>query len=80
MAHHQDFPKLTPQKIRLSPRRAAEKNPYAAAVRDGVVIEANMKRQNVDWIFCYTYNGLIPHRKLMSSIERFYTNVLPRFA
>ena len=38
------------------------------------------KRQNVDWIFCYTYNGLIPHRKLMSSIERFYTNVLPRFA
>ena len=28
-------------------------------VRRGV--EANMKRQNVDWVFCYTYNSLVPH-------------------
>jgi hypothetical protein len=38
-----------------------------------------MKRQNVDWVFCYTYNSLIPHPKLMKSIERFYTEVMPRF-
>jgi hypothetical protein len=43
-------------------------------------VEANMKRQNVDWVFCYTYNSLIPHAKLMKSIERFYTEVMPRFA
>ena len=34
----------------------------------------------VDWVFCYTYNALIPHAKLMKSIERFYTEVMPRFA
>ena len=39
-----------------------------------------MKRQNVDWIFCYTYNALIPHPVLMRSIERFWTEVMPRFA
>ena len=43
-------------------------------------IEANLKRQQVDWIFCYTYNALIPHATLMTSIERFWTKVMPRFA
>ena len=39
-----------------------------------------MKRQQVDWIFCYTYNALIPHATLLKSIERFHTEVMPRFA
>jgi len=43
-------------------------------------VEANTRRQPVDWIFCYTYNGLIPHPVLMRSIERFWTEVMPRFA
>jgi hypothetical protein len=43
-------------------------------------LEANMKRQAVDWVFCYTYNGLIPHAKLMKSIEAYTTQVMPRFA
>jgi hypothetical protein len=43
-------------------------------------IEANLKRQQVDWLFCYTYNALIPHPTLMRSIERFATEIMPRFA
>ena len=43
-------------------------------------IEANMKRQDVQWVFCYTYNGLVPHPILMKSIEQFWTKVMPRFA
>ena len=37
------------------------------------------KRQPVDWVFCYTYNGLVPHPVLMKSIEKFWTKVMPRF-
>jgi alkanesulfonate monooxygenase SsuD/methylene tetrahydromethanopterin reductase-like flavin-dependent oxidoreductase (luciferase family) len=43
-------------------------------------LEANMRRQQVDWLFCYTYNALVPHALLMKSIERFWTQVMPRFA
>src|ERR1700739_1874242 len=42
-------------------------------------LEANMKRQPVDWLFCYTYNALIPHSKLMKSTEVLWTKVLPKF-
>jgi alkanesulfonate monooxygenase SsuD/methylene tetrahydromethanopterin reductase-like flavin-dependent oxidoreductase (luciferase family) len=34
----------------------------------------------VDWLFCYTYNSLVPHKVLMKSIERFWTQVMPRVA
>ena len=37
-------------------------------------------RLPVDWLFCYTYNSLVPHPVLMRSIERFWTEVLPRVA
>jgi alkanesulfonate monooxygenase SsuD/methylene tetrahydromethanopterin reductase-like flavin-dependent oxidoreductase (luciferase family) len=37
-------------------------------------------RLPVRWLFAWTYNGLIPHAKLMRSIELFATRVLPRFA
>lgn len=42
-------------------------------------LEANMKRQPVDWLFCYTYNALVPHNKLMKSTEALWTKVLPKF-
>jgi len=32
----------------------------------------------IDWLFCYTYNSLVPHAVLMKSIERFWTQVMPR--
>ena len=34
----------------------------------------------VRWLFAWTYNGLIPHDKIMRSLELFATKVLPRFA
>jgi hypothetical protein len=35
--------------------------------------------QPVDWLFCYTYNALVPHAKLMKSTEALWTKVLPKF-
>jgi alkanesulfonate monooxygenase SsuD/methylene tetrahydromethanopterin reductase-like flavin-dependent oxidoreductase (luciferase family) len=43
-------------------------------------LEAIKRRLPVDWLFCYTYNGLVPHPVLMRSIERFWTEVVPRLA
>jgi hypothetical protein len=43
-------------------------------------LERNMRRQPVDWLFCYTYNALVPHDVLMKSIEALWTKVMPRFA
>jgi alkanesulfonate monooxygenase SsuD/methylene tetrahydromethanopterin reductase-like flavin-dependent oxidoreductase (luciferase family) len=42
-------------------------------------METQQKRQPVDWVFCYTYNSLVPHPVLMKSIEKFWTKVMPRF-
>jgi alkanesulfonate monooxygenase SsuD/methylene tetrahydromethanopterin reductase-like flavin-dependent oxidoreductase (luciferase family) len=42
-------------------------------------METQQKRQPVDWVFCYTYNSLVPHPILMKSIEKFWTKVMPRF-
>ncbi|MGB2693696.1 MAG: LLM class flavin-dependent oxidoreductase, partial [Dehalococcoidia bacterium] len=33
----------------------------------------------IRWLFAWTYNGLVPHNKLMRSLELFATKVLPRF-
>jgi alkanesulfonate monooxygenase SsuD/methylene tetrahydromethanopterin reductase-like flavin-dependent oxidoreductase (luciferase family) len=41
-------------------------------------LERIKKRLPVDWLFCYTYNSLVPHAVLMKSIERFWTEVVPR--
>jgi alkanesulfonate monooxygenase SsuD/methylene tetrahydromethanopterin reductase-like flavin-dependent oxidoreductase (luciferase family) len=43
-------------------------------------LEQLTARLPLRWLFAWTYNGLVPHAKLMSSIERFATQVLPRFA
>ena len=39
-----------------------------------------MERLPARWLLARTYKDLIPHAKLMGSIERFATRVLPRFS
>jgi alkanesulfonate monooxygenase SsuD/methylene tetrahydromethanopterin reductase-like flavin-dependent oxidoreductase (luciferase family) len=41
-------------------------------------LERLSARLPVRWLFAWTYNGLIPHERLMRSIELFATRVLPR--
>ncbi len=41
-------------------------------------LERLLARLPAQWIFAWTYNGLIPHATLLSSIEAFYSKVLPR--
>jgi alkanesulfonate monooxygenase SsuD/methylene tetrahydromethanopterin reductase-like flavin-dependent oxidoreductase (luciferase family) len=41
-------------------------------------LEALKKKVPVNWIFGWTHNMLVPHAKLMKSIELFKTKVLPR--
>ena len=43
-------------------------------------LEALKRKLPVDWLFAWTHNTLVPHAKLMRSIELFYTKVLPRAA
>jgi alkanesulfonate monooxygenase SsuD/methylene tetrahydromethanopterin reductase-like flavin-dependent oxidoreductase (luciferase family) len=43
-------------------------------------LEQIKRRLPVDWIFCYTYNSLVPHPILMKSIDRFWREVMPRVA
>jgi alkanesulfonate monooxygenase SsuD/methylene tetrahydromethanopterin reductase-like flavin-dependent oxidoreductase (luciferase family) len=41
-------------------------------------LEAMLKRLPVEWIFAWTFNGLVPHAALLRSIERWQTQVLPK--
>jgi alkanesulfonate monooxygenase SsuD/methylene tetrahydromethanopterin reductase-like flavin-dependent oxidoreductase (luciferase family) len=43
-------------------------------------LERLLERLPARWLFAWTYNGLVPHRKLVGSIEAFATKVLPRVA
>ena len=43
-------------------------------------LERLCERLPAQWLFAWTYNGLIPHEVLMRSIETFYTKVRPRVA
>jgi alkanesulfonate monooxygenase SsuD/methylene tetrahydromethanopterin reductase-like flavin-dependent oxidoreductase (luciferase family) len=43
-------------------------------------LEKIKRRLPVEWLFCYTYNSLVPHAILMTSIEKFWTQVMPRVA
>jgi alkanesulfonate monooxygenase SsuD/methylene tetrahydromethanopterin reductase-like flavin-dependent oxidoreductase (luciferase family) len=43
-------------------------------------LERIRRRLPLDWLFCYTYISLVPHAVLLKSIERFWTEVLPRVA
>ena len=59
----------------LDTTEGVEPRPSALDVRS---LEALRKKLPVNWIFGWTHNTLVPHAKLMRSIERFYTEVLPR--
>jgi alkanesulfonate monooxygenase SsuD/methylene tetrahydromethanopterin reductase-like flavin-dependent oxidoreductase (luciferase family) len=41
-------------------------------------LERLCARLPVRWLFAWSYNGLVPHDRLMYSIEQFATTVLPR--
>jgi alkanesulfonate monooxygenase SsuD/methylene tetrahydromethanopterin reductase-like flavin-dependent oxidoreductase (luciferase family) len=41
-------------------------------------LERLVARLPLNWLFAWTYNGLVPHAALLRSIERFWTDVLPR--
>jgi alkanesulfonate monooxygenase SsuD/methylene tetrahydromethanopterin reductase-like flavin-dependent oxidoreductase (luciferase family) len=43
-------------------------------------LETLLQRLPAQWIFAWNYIQLIPHAKLMKSIEQFWTKVMPRFA
>ena len=43
-------------------------------------LESMPKRLPVRWMFAWMYNGLVPHDRLMKTIELFSTKVLPRVA
>ncbi|MDX1384862.1 MAG: hypothetical protein R3190_14515, partial [Thermoanaerobaculia bacterium] len=43
-------------------------------------LEALCERLPVSWLFAWMYNGLAPHGILMDTIERFWTQVMPRVA
>jgi alkanesulfonate monooxygenase SsuD/methylene tetrahydromethanopterin reductase-like flavin-dependent oxidoreductase (luciferase family) len=42
-------------------------------------LEKLLARLPVRWLFAWIYNGLIPHARLLRSLERFASEVLPRF-
>jgi len=41
-------------------------------------LEHLLERSPVRWVFCWEWNGLVPHDALVRSIESFATDVLPR--
>lgn len=43
-------------------------------------LEMLRRRLPIDWLYCYTYASLIPHGILMNTIEKLWTEVLPRVA
>jgi alkanesulfonate monooxygenase SsuD/methylene tetrahydromethanopterin reductase-like flavin-dependent oxidoreductase (luciferase family) len=40
--------------------------------------EAMLKRLPVEWIFCWTFNGLVPNAAILRTLERWQTQVLPK--
>jgi hypothetical protein len=43
-------------------------------------VESFMKRLPARWIFAWMYNGLLPHDRLMKTLDLFWTKVMPRVA
>jgi alkanesulfonate monooxygenase SsuD/methylene tetrahydromethanopterin reductase-like flavin-dependent oxidoreductase (luciferase family) len=65
-----------------SPEEAIELGYALVGTVDTVTkcLEKIRRRVPIDWIFCYTYNSLVPHPVLMRSLERFWTEIMPRVA
>jgi hypothetical protein len=74
---------LDPQTGEAPSPEAAIANGYAlVGTLDSVTrsLEALRRKLPCNWIFGWTHNTLVPHGKLMRSIELFYTQVLPRLS
>ena len=68
--------------VPATPEESIEKGYALVGSVDTVTraLERLRRRLSLEWIFCYTYNSLVPHAILMKSIDRFWTEVMPRVA
>ena len=68
--------------VPATPEESIEKGYALVGTVDTVTraLERLRRRLSLEWIFCYTYNSLVPHAILMKSIDRFWTEVMPRVA
>ena len=66
----------------LSPPELQERGLILVGTPDSVSkqMESMLAKTPVRWLFAWTYNGLMPHDKIMRSLELFSTKVLPRFS
>lgn len=66
----------------ISPQQMMEQGLLLVGSVDTVTrqMEAMLRHTPVTRLFAWQYNGLVPHDKLMRSIELFQTKVLPRVA
>ena len=64
------------------PEESIEKGYALVGTVDTVTrtLEKLRRRLPIECVFCYTYNSLVPHDVLMKTIERFWTEVMPRVA
>ena len=66
---------------RLTPQEMVERGMLLVGSVDTVArsMERLFADTPVQWLFAWTYNGLIPHATIMRSIDLFARKVLPRF-
>jgi alkanesulfonate monooxygenase SsuD/methylene tetrahydromethanopterin reductase-like flavin-dependent oxidoreductase (luciferase family) len=64
----------------LTPPELQERGLILVGSPDSVTrqVETMLKGSPVRWLFAWTYNGLMPHDKILRSLELFSTKVLPR--
>ncbi len=67
---------------RLTPQEMMEQGLLLVGSVDTVTrqMERMLAATPVQWLFAWQYNGLVPHAKIMRSLELFQTKVMPRFA
>ncbi|MHB8574037.1 MAG: LLM class flavin-dependent oxidoreductase [Dehalococcoidia bacterium] len=64
----------------LTPQEMMEQGLLLVGSVDTVTrqLERMLAQTPVDWLFAWQYNGLVPHGKIMRSLELFQTKVMPR--
>ena len=70
------------REVPLTPQEMLDRSLILAGTPDSVSrqLERLLQQTPVRWLFAWTYNGLVPHDKIMRSLEPLATKVLPRFA
>ena len=65
----------------FSPEEMKEMGLLFAGTVDSVKqqVKNMLDRCPVDWIFAWQYNGLTPHSKILNTLDKFVTQVLPEF-